>query len=179
FDLIFDFFPVRSFFLHPYPIFLLHHLLKFYTISLFYKYGKTTDGYQKYLCRKCYHQFAPDKPSSRKTPKYPRCPVCGKSLFLHHDYEYYSNYRCSDKKCNHSFFVPKITAIPSTSISKLSGKTNFKRIRYPVHIILSALSMFFLGKNSFRNIALILKTVFIQPLVTGVKSLLLCSIIFP
>ncbi|MEM5242801.1 IS1 family transposase, partial [Thermoanaerobacter sp. CM-CNRG TB177] len=92
--------------------------------SLFYKYGKTKDGYQKYLCRKCHHQFAPDKPSSKKTPKYPRCPVCGKASFLHHDYEYYSNYRCCDKKCNHSFFVPKPTAIPSTSMSKLVGKTN-------------------------------------------------------
>jgi len=38
--LIFDFFPVRSFFLHPYPIFLLHHLLKFYTI---FAIGATCD----------------------------------------------------------------------------------------------------------------------------------------
>lgn len=45
-------------------------------------------------------------------------------------------------------------------MSKLVGKTEFKRMRYPVHIILSALSMFFVGKNSFRNIALILKTAF-------------------
>jgi transposase-like protein len=39
------------------------------------------------------------------------------------------------------------------------GKTDFKRMRYPVHVILTALSMFYLGKNSFRNIALILRTV--------------------
>ncbi len=25
----------------------------------FYRYGKDRDGYQKYLCRKCNHQFAP------------------------------------------------------------------------------------------------------------------------
>lgn len=30
-------------------------------------------------------------------------------------------------------------------------------MRYPVHTIISALSMFYLGKNSFRNISLILK----------------------
>ena len=30
-------------------------------------------------------------------------------------------------------------------------------MRYPVHIIISALSMFYLGKNSFRNISLILR----------------------
>ena len=34
---------------------------------------------------------------SKKVPRYPRCPVCGKATFLHHDYEYYSNYRCCDK----------------------------------------------------------------------------------
>ncbi len=30
----------------------------------FYRYGKDKDGYQKYLCRKCNHQFAPDRPDS-------------------------------------------------------------------------------------------------------------------
>ena len=44
-------------------------------------------------------------------------------------------------------------------MSKLFGKTDFKRMRYPVHVILTALSMFYLGKNSLRNIALILRTV--------------------
>ena len=44
-------------------------------------------------------------------------------------------------------------------MSKLFGKTDFKRMRYPMHTIIMALSMFYLGKNSFRNIALILRTV--------------------
>lgn len=44
-------------------------------------------------------------------------------------------------------------------MSKLFGKTDFKRMRYPVHVILMALSMFYLGKNFFCNIALILRTV--------------------
>ena len=57
------------------------------------------------------------------------------------------------------FFVPKPTAISAPSMSKLFGKTDFKRMRYPVHVILAALSMFYLGKNSFHNIALILRTV--------------------
>lgn len=33
-------------------------------------------------------------------------------------------------------------------------------MRYPVQMIITALSMFYLGKNSFRNISLILKTAF-------------------
>ena len=77
----------------------------------FYRYGKDPDGYQKYLCRTCQHQFAPERPRAREEHrrKYPPCPVCGKA-FLHHDHEHYSNYRCGDKKCNHSFFEWKSPA---------------------------------------------------------------------
>lgn len=133
----------------------------------FYRYGRDPDGYQKYLCRACKHQFAPDRPGAGegqagrpRKRSYPPCPVCGKASFLHHDYQHYSNYRCADKRCNHSFFSWKSAAISSPSMSSLFGKTDFKRMRYPVHLIISALCMFFLGKNSFRNISLILRTAF-------------------
>ncbi|MDG2774573.1 IS6 family transposase [Vibrio parahaemolyticus] len=125
----------------------------------FYRYGKDKYGHQKYLCRNCNHQFAPDSPVSKQMQNYPRCPVCGKATFLHHDYDYYSNFRCCDKNCNHSLFVSKPNSILPASMSKLIGKTDFKRMRYPLHIIITALSMFYLGKNSFRNIALILRVV--------------------
>jgi len=125
---------------------------------LFYRYGKDKlTGNQKYQCRNCWYQFAPDKPKTVKARKYLSCSRCGKATFLHHDYEYYSNYRCGDKKCNHSMFVPKPTAISAPSMSKLFGKDNFKRMRYPIQTIIMALTMFYLGKNSFRNIALILR----------------------
>jgi transposase-like protein len=45
-------------------------------------------------------------------------------------------------------------------MSGLFGKTDFKRMRQPVYLIITALSMFYLGKNSFRNIALILRVAF-------------------
>lgn len=45
-------------------------------------------------------------------------------------------------------------------MSDLFGKHNFKRMRYPTQIIFTALSMFFLGKNSYSNISLILQTAF-------------------
>ena len=45
-------------------------------------------------------------------------------------------------------------------MSNLFGKHDFKRMRYPIQMIITALSMFYLGKNSFRNISLILKTAF-------------------
>lgn len=129
----------------------------------FYRYGKDSDGYQKYLCRCCHHQFAPERPKAERGQierRYPSCPVCGKASFLHHDHANYSNYRCCDKRCNHSFFVWKNTAITAPSMSSLFGKHNFKRMRYPVQLVITALSMFYLGKNSFRNISLILRTAF-------------------
>lgn len=123
----------------------------------FHLYGFDKEGYQKYKCLKCNRQFAPDNPKTKKKKNYPRCPKCGKATFLHHDYPLYSNYRCCDKKCNHSMFKPKGIDIPPASISKLVGKHDFKRMRFPVHTIISALYMYFIGKNSFRGTSLIMK----------------------
>lgn len=122
----------------------------------FYRYGKDKNGYQKYQCRNCKHQWAPDAPGKHIRHKYPDCPVCGKATFLHHDYEYYSTFRCCDKKCSHSFDALKPTVIQPASASKLFGKTDFKRMRFPVHVVLMALTMFYIGKNSFRNISIIM-----------------------
>ena len=126
----------------------------------FYRFGKDAGGYQKYLCRTCRHQFAPERPKLMHQRAYPSCPVCGKASFLHHDYEHYSNYRCCGKLCRHSFFAPKGSSIAKPSMSALFGKTDFKRMRHPVFLIVSALTMFYLGKNSFRNVSLILRTAF-------------------
>lgn len=76
----------------------------------------------------------------------PTCPVYGKATFLPYDREHYSDYRCCDKKCNHSLFVPKPTAIQTPSMSKLFGKADFKRMRYLIHVILMNLTMLYLGK---------------------------------
>jgi putative transposase len=126
----------------------------------FYRFGKDSNGYQKYQCRNCNHQFAPDRPIVREAQNYLRCPVCNKASFIHHDHDHYTNYRCCDKRCNHSFFVAKHTAVVPASMSTLFGKTDFKRMRYPVHLIITALTMFYLGKNSFRNISLIIQIAF-------------------
>ena len=117
----------------------------------FYRYGKDVHGHQKYQCKKCWHQFASDTPVGspgrpRERPS-PAFSVCEKAMFLHHN-----------KKCNHSIFVPKPTMVTAPSMSKLFGKTDFKRMRYPFYVILMALTMFYQGKNSFRSIALILRT---------------------
>ena len=132
-----------------------------------HRFGKTKCGHQKYRCKVlgCHHQFAPELAKKQtdgggRRRKYPLCPCCGKASFLHHDYDYYFNYRCCDKKCNHSFFVCKPTAISSPSMTRLFGKEDFKRMRHPAHLVLTALSMFFLGKSSYRNISLIFRLMF-------------------
>ncbi len=125
----------------------------------FHKFGKDKFGNQKYRCLECKHQFAPDyklKQGKTKTNKYPPCPVCGKATFLHHDYRDYSNFRCSDKRCNHSFFIPKPTAALPPSISNLFGKKDLKRMRHSPFLIITVLYQFFIGKSSTRNISLML-----------------------
>ena len=82
--------------------------------------------------------------------------MCGKSTILHHDYHNYSNFRCGDKKCNHSFFIPKPTAALPPSISNLFGKKDLKRMRHSQFLIITVLYQFFIGKSSTRNISLML-----------------------
>lgn len=126
----------------------------------FHKFGKDKFGHQKYRCLVCKHQFAPDFMPKNRSNKYPPCPLCGKSSFLHHDYRDYSNFRCCDKKCNHSFFVPKPTAALPPSMSSLFGKNDLKRMRHSPFLIITALYQFFIGKSSTRNISLILYQLF-------------------
>lgn len=86
--------------------------------------------------------------------------MCGKATFLHHDYRDYSNYRCCDKGCNHSFFAPKPTAALPPSVSKLFGKTDLKRMRHSPFLIITVLYQFFIGKSSTRNISLMLNQLY-------------------
>jgi DNA-directed RNA polymerase subunit RPC12/RpoP len=105
-----------------------------------YKFGKDKYGNQKYQCKKCRRQFAPKTLEERepRERKYPSCPKCSKASFLYHDFEYYFNFRCCDKNCNHSFFIPKNKAIkpPSHKLS-LPGRIDFKGMRYAPYIISS------------------------------------------
>jgi transposase-like protein len=80
--------------------------------------------------------------------------MCGKASFLHHDYQHYSNFRCGDKKCYHSFFVMKPAAVAPASFTALFGKTDFSRMRYPVHIIIATLVWCTRFAPLFQNIAL-------------------------
>ena len=113
------------------------------------KYGSDHNDNQKYQCQDCGRQFAPEtlKKSSYLDPsnyKYQPCPVCGKAIFLHHDYEYYYYYnlRCCDKICNHSFNLP--------------GKTNFKGMRHAPHLIVMALYPYFHHQSFSHSLSVLL-----------------------
>ena len=122
--------------------------------SKLYKFGKDPYGYQKYQCKLCKRQFAPFSPQTpRKLKGYPKCPKCGKATFIHHDYSHYTRYRCCDKKCNHAFSIVKANAVGNASCQNLFGKTNFKRMRFPLHVIITALNLFYLCNASTRKIS--------------------------
>lgn len=120
--------------------------------SNLYKFGKDKNGIQKYQCKECRRQFAPGA-QGRQPSKYPRCPLCGKGTYIHHNYSNYINYTCNDKKCSHSFFVAKPSTIKESSDSTLTGKANFKGMRFPIYLIQMTLNMYFLGETSSRRIS--------------------------
>lgn len=124
-----------------------------------YRFGKDSKGFQRFQCRDCKRQFAPDHPTQRPHPtfrKYPDCPVCGKATFLHHDHTYYSNYRCSDKKCNHSFCLPKDIQVKPPSSSFDPHPFSMKRMRHPLHVVLAALNYYFIANTTLRKTSQIL-----------------------
>ena len=119
-----------------------------------YKFGfDPNHNIQKFFCKDCSRQFT-ERSFSKDifSSKYPKCPVCGKGTFLHHDYTYYSNFTCNDKSCNHSFNVIKDSAIKNIS-SKLINNSAVKRIRTKLHIIVDALYLYFINNSTTRAIS--------------------------
>jgi transposase-like protein/DNA-directed RNA polymerase subunit RPC12/RpoP len=131
--------------------------------KVLYRFGKDKEGFQKYQCKRCKRQFAPDNPLSnsraRHQRKYPACPICGKATFLHHDHTYYSNFRCCDKKCNHSFHVPKLIDVQPPSSELEPQSFSFKGMRHSLHTVLCALNYYFCGNSTTRKISHILHMV--------------------
>lgn len=66
-----------------------------------YKFGLDKQANQKYQCKKCKGQFAPNSVTTKPKSKYPRWPKSGKATYLQHEYKHYNTYKCGDKKCNH------------------------------------------------------------------------------
>lgn len=71
------------------------------------------------------------------------CPKCGKSTFLHHSYKHYNCYKCDDKKCSHVIVHYHNLNIDNASSEKIAGSLSMKGMRFPLHIILTALILYF------------------------------------
>lgn len=92
----------------------------------FYRYGKDSNGYQKYLCRNCHHQFAPELSRSEGANcqrKHPPCPVCGKASFLHHDYEHYPTAAALTKSATIPFLYGSPPPVPLRLCQPFSAST--------------------------------------------------------
>ncbi|AAO35025.1 IS6-like element ISClte3 family transposase [Clostridium tetani] len=122
-----------------------------------YKFGFDKQANQKYQCQKCRPQFTHDSVNTQVHSKYPKCPRCGKATYLHHEYKYYNRYKCSNRKCNHIIVKNHTTCIDSSSSDLVTGSLNMKGMRFPLHIILTALTLYFLNNSSTRAISRFLK----------------------
>ncbi|MDK0814401.1 IS6 family transposase [Clostridium perfringens] len=122
-----------------------------------YKFGFDKQANQKYQCKECGRQFAPDSVSSRPKSKYHRCPKCNKATYLHHKYKHYNRYKCGSRKCNHAFSQYHNLNIDLASSENLTGSLSMKGMRFPLHTILTALTLYFLNNTSTRAISQFLK----------------------
>ncbi|MBD5640773.1 IS6 family transposase [Clostridium botulinum] len=118
-----------------------------------YKFGLDKQANQKYQCKKCKRQFAPDSVTVKPKSKYPRCPKCGKATYLHHEYKHYNRYKCGDKKCNHIIVQYHNFDINMASSEAVSGSLSIKGMRFSLHTILTALTLYFLNNSSTRAIS--------------------------
>lgn len=118
-----------------------------------YKFGLDKQANQKYQCKKCKRQFAPDSVTTKMKSKYPRCPKCGKATYLHHEYKHYNRYKCGDRKCNHIIVQYHNLNIDMASSEAVSGSISIKGMRFSLHTILTALTLYFLNNSSTRAIS--------------------------
>ncbi|WP_142414231.1 IS6 family transposase [Hathewaya massiliensis] len=118
-----------------------------------YKFGLDKQANQKYQCKECKRQFAPDSVTTKSKCNYPRCPKCGKATYLHHKYKHYNRYKCGNKKCNHVIVQHHNLNIDMASSEAVSGSLSIKGMRFSLHTILTALTLYFLNNSSTRAIS--------------------------
>ena len=118
-----------------------------------YKFGMNKQAKQKYQCKQCKRQFAIGDGDGRPKLNNPKCPRCGKGTYLHHAYKHYNRYKCNNKKCNHIIVKHHTTNIDTASSELVSGSLSMKGMRFPLHVILTALTLYFLNNSSTRAIS--------------------------
>ena len=109
-----------------------------------YKFDLDKQANQKYQCKNCKRQFAPNYISNRVAKSYPKCPKCSKATYLHHTYKYYNRYKCGNRKCNHIIVQHHNLNINNASSQNITGTLSMKWMRFLLHAILTALTFYFL-----------------------------------
>ncbi|RXI80460.1 IS6 family transposase, partial [Clostridium perfringens] len=69
----------------------------------------------------------------------------------------YNRYKCGSRKCNHAFSQYHNLNIDLASSEKLTDSLSMKGMRFPLHTILTALTLYFLNNTSTRAISQFLK----------------------
>jgi len=59
-----------------------------------YRYGKTRQGKQRYVCLMCGRQFTPEKHRCEITDR-PVCPICGRKMHCYRRYAGTLRFRCA------------------------------------------------------------------------------------
>ena len=118
-----------------------------------YKFGFDKQDNQKYQCQDCKRQFTEKSNPYFKKSHYPVCPRCSHKTYLHHKYEHYNRFKCGNRQCNHILVKYHSININPTSNHLIDGSTSLKGMRYPLHVVLLALNLYFNNNSSTRNIA--------------------------
>lgn len=124
----------------------------------FWKYGKDRYGNQKYMCKSCFKQYTLEISTKTRESKsgYPKCPVCGNGMYLHHKYKNHVSFKCNSKKCNHTIkrIIPESIEDPSSEkLRRRNLRKIFSGYRFNLHTIIMSISMYYSLKASTRAIS--------------------------
>ena len=114
-----------------------------YNSDKLYKFGLNKQANQKYQCKQCKRQFSLGDGDGRPKLNNPKCPACGKGMYLHHKYKYHVSFKCNNRQCNHTIkqLIPSVIDDPSSE--KLFVKDTFSGHRFSINTIINAINLYY------------------------------------
>ena len=107
------------------------------------------------LIKRCYKQFTLEK-TKKFNNGYPKCPVCGKGIYIHHTYKNHIEFKCNSRKCNHTIkqVIPESIDKPSSEkLNQKDLKKIFSGFRFNLHTIIVAIDLYYSLNASTRAIS--------------------------
>ena len=118
-----------------------------------YKFGLNKQAKQKYQCKQCNLHFVFADGNRLPKRNYPKCRKYVKENYFHHAYKHYNRYKCNNRKCNHIIIKHHNINIDTDSNELVSGSLSMKGTIFPLHVILTALTLCFLNNSSTKAIS--------------------------